>query len=42
MRSPRDGVSIVPGQIALHLMPDTMKSAAIDLVNPIIAAFVAA
>ena len=32
---------MVPGQIALQRMPDTMKSAATDLVSPITAALVA-
>src|SRR5438874_12453537 len=41
MRSSKDGVAIVPGQIALQRTPCTMKSAATDLVRPITAALVA-
>src|SRR5258706_8793057 len=39
-RSARDGVLTVPGQIALQRTPCPTKSAAIDFVNPITAAFV--
>jgi hypothetical protein len=38
IRSAREGVSMVPGQIALQRMPRPTKSAAIDLVSPITAA----
>src|SRR4051794_32153917 len=41
MRSSKDGVAIVPGQIALQRMPWAIKSAATDLVSPITAALVA-
>jgi hypothetical protein len=40
-RSASDGVSIVPGQIALQRIPWVMKSAATDLVSSITAALVA-
>ena len=39
--SSHDGVNTVPGAIALHLILFLTKSEAIDLVSPIIAAFVA-
>src|SRR5690242_9437179 len=39
MRSPSDGVSTVPGPIALQRMPFVTKSAAIDFVRPMTAAF---
>ena len=39
IRASSDGLSTVPGQIALQRMPWVMKSAATDLVRPITAAF---
>ncbi len=39
MRRSSDGLSIVPGQIALQRTPRRMKSAATALVRPITAAF---
>ena len=39
IRSVSEGDSTVPGQIALQRMPRVTKSAAIDLVSPITAAF---
>jgi len=41
MRSPSDGVSTVPGAIALQRMPLPTKSAATDLVSPTTAALLA-
>ena len=39
MRPSSDGLSIVPGQMALQRTPLRMKSAATALVSPITAAF---
>ena len=41
MRSCSEGVSTVPGQIALQRIPRATKSSAVDFVIPTIAAFVA-
>jgi hypothetical protein len=39
MRASKDGLSIVPGQMALQRIPCLMKSAATAFVRPITAAF---